>query len=104
MTEPRPMKLTVHDHALVHALHYLVDAPWDQREADRDMVLSILRDVLPAVTRRNPAVAPLAAQADLVLSARGDIACLYPNIRHACFAWHRLRLAAAWANINEDSR
>jgi len=39
-----------------------------------------------------------------MLSVRGDIACLYPNIRHACHAWHRLRLAAAWERINEGSR
>lgn len=104
MTDPAPMKLTVHDHALIHALHYLISAPWDEREGHIDMVLSILRDVLPGVSRGNPALQPMVALAEQMLSVRGDIACLYPNIRHACHAWHRLRLAAAWEHINEGSR
>lgn len=95
-------KLSLHDHALIHALHVLTLAPWDMTEGEQQLVLSILRDVLDSVDRRNPLMAPLADQADRLLRTRGPIMSLQHEIGAACHQFNRLRLAAAWANINGE--
>lgn len=97
------MRLTVHDHALIHALHVLADAPWDAERADERMVRSILADVLPAVSPSNAALAAMRDQAAVVVGATGSIDGLRNDIRRACHDWHRRRLAAAWDNIRETS-
>lgn len=97
------MKLSVRDHALIHALQVLADMPWDAPAGDEDMVRSILRDVLPGVTRTNPALAALIARADAVLRVRGPIDGLRNDIRRDCHDWHRRRLAAAWDSIRETA-
>lgn len=97
------MRLTVHDHAMIHALHVLGDAPWDTRADDDAMVRSILRDVLPGVTRSNGALAPLAGLAGVVAGASGSIDGLRNDIHRACHDWHRRRLAAAWDSIRKTS-
>ena len=99
-----PAKLSLHDHALIHALHVLALAPWDMTEGERQMVCSILRDVLDRADRRNPLLAPLADQADRILRTRGPITSLQHEIGAACHQFNRLRLAAAWANINGEGR
>lgn len=97
-------KLSLQDHALIHALHMLALAPWNTTEGEQDSIRSILRDVLPRVARGNPLLAPLAEQADRVLRTRGPIRSLQHEIEAACHQFHRQRLAAAWANITGDGR
>lgn len=99
-----PAKLTLHDHTLIHALHVLAMAPWDITESEQRLILSILRDVLDRVDRGSPLMAPLAVQADRLLRTRGPLLSLQNDIRVNCHQFNRLRLAAAWANINGDGR
>jgi len=99
-----PAKLSLHDHALIHALHALALAPWDMIEGEQQMVRSILCDVVDSADRRNPLLAPLADQADRILRTRGPVMSLQHEIRAACHQFNRLRLAAAWANINGEGR
>ena len=97
-------KLTLQDHAMIHALHMLAMGPWTVTSNEEGSILSILRDVLPGVSRGNPLLAPLAEQADRVLRTRGPVASLRHEIEAACYQFNRLRFAAAWANITGDGR
>lgn len=96
------MRLTVHDHAMIHALHVLADPPWVAPETETAMILSILRETLPGVARGAAALAPLAEQADQLLHRRDAVTGLQHEVRLACHHWNRQRLAAAWDSIKES--
>lgn len=95
------MRLTVHDHAMIHALHVLADPPWVATDAASEtaMVLSILRETMPGVARGAAPLAPLAEQADRLLCRRDTVSGLQHEVRLACHNWNRHRLAAAWDSI-----
>lgn len=98
MADRGPMKLSAHDHVLIHATAVLLAGrtPCDNDE----MVRSILRDVLPDVTRDNPALKDLIAAASVLVAPDG--AARAWTVQEALRGWHTRRLAAAWEPIREN--
>ncbi len=96
------LRLSIADQAMIHALGILSRPPLTDRR-DLDMVVSILRDMMPGVTRENPRLMGLIQTADLFLSYRPLVAGCYGGLhdcaRKAMNDWDRRRFAEAWDRI-----
>lgn len=102
------MKLSIHDHVLIHAMTVLgglSTSPFDPAgaETEQRMILSMLRDVLPKVQRGEPKLAWLVAIADRVAERPDLIDAIRHDIRASVHDWNRGRLAAAWDAIQEKA-
>ena len=102
------MKLTIHDHVLIHAMTVLGGlslSPFDLAgaEAEQRMILSMLHDVLPKVQRAEPKLAWLVAMADRVTERPDLVDSVRHDIRASVLDWNRGRLAAAWDAIQEKA-
>lgn len=97
------MALSLHDHALVHAVGLLSRPRWgisDPEGHDLALTLSVLKDVLPECRSTDPALAPLAGVAHAFLRSRPEgRRGLVPQAEAAIDAWDRNRLALAWDRI-----
>lgn len=104
-TTTAPAKLTPADQAMVHALTVLATAPWgictDEAELDDRFRTILAVDVLPRVTRANPALRELLAVADRVVATRGGLGALRHDLRAPLNDWHRARLCAAVTALTE---
>lgn len=96
------LRLSIADQAMIHALGILSRPPLTDRR-DLDMVVSILRDMMPGVTRENPRLAGLVQLAALFLSCRTSVPGCYGGLhdraRKAMNDWDRRRFADAWDKI-----
>lgn len=94
-----PLRLSLADHAMIHALGVLSRPPITDR-SDLDLVVGILRDLMPGVTRENPQLMGLIQTADQFLSCRvsvpGCYGGLHDRARKVMNDWDRRRLADAW--------
>lgn len=102
------MKLSIHDHVLIHAMTVLgglSTSPFDPAgaETEQRMILSMLRDVLPKVHRGEPKLARLVAIADRAAERPDLIDAIRHDIRARVHDWNRGRLAAAWDAIQEKA-
>ncbi|MCU7431669.1 hypothetical protein [Paracoccus denitrificans] len=92
-------RLSLADHAMIHALGVLSRPPITDR-SDLDLVVGILRDLMPGVTRENPQLMGLIQTADQFLSCRvsvpGCYGGLHDRARKVMNDWDRRRLAEAW--------
>ncbi|SFY18331.1 hypothetical protein SAMN04244548_02982 [Paracoccus pantotrophus] len=101
MADGSPIRLTYADHVLIHACGvFLADPCADDRDG---MIQSILTDVLPDVTRDNPALI------DFIVAAREFIKLPTAELRAARAGksailrnFHMRRMAAAWDQIREQ--
>ncbi|RKS51162.1 hypothetical protein BDE18_0393 [Paracoccus pantotrophus] len=93
------LRLSLADHAMIHALGVLSRPPITDR-SDLDLVVGILRDLMPGVTRENPQLMGLIQTADQFLSCRvsvpGCYGGLHDRARKVMNEWDRRRLADAW--------
>lgn len=93
------LRLSLADHAMIHALGVLSRPPITDR-SDLDLVVGILRDLMPGVTRENPHLMGLIQTADQFLSCRvsvpGCYGGLHDRARKVMNDWDRRRLAEAW--------
>lgn len=93
------LRLSLADHAMIHALGVLSRPPITDR-SDLDLVVGILRDLMPGVTRENPQLMGLIQTADQFLSCRvsvpGCYGGLHDRARKVMNDWDRRRLAEAW--------
>ncbi|WP_036765391.1 hypothetical protein [Paracoccus pantotrophus] len=94
-----PLRLSLADHAMIHALGVLSRPPITDR-SDLDLVVGILGDLMPGVTRENPQLMGLIQTADQFLSCRvsvpGCYGGLHDRARKVMNDWDRRRLAEAW--------
>ncbi|MDQ7775278.1 MAG: hypothetical protein Q4615_04845 [Paracoccus aminovorans] len=93
------MRLSLADQAMIHALGVLSRPPITD-SGDMDMVVDIMRDMMPGVTRENPQLMGLIQTADQFLSCRvsvpGCYGGLHDRARRAMNDWDRRQLAEAW--------
>lgn len=96
------LRLSLADHAMIHALGVLSRPPITDR-TDLELVVSVLRDMMPGVTRENPRLAPLIRVADQFVSYRGPGAGYYGGLhdlaRREMNSWDRRRLSDAWDRV-----
>jgi len=94
-----PLRLSLADHAMIHALGVLSRPPITDR-SDLALVVGILGDLMPGVTRENPQLMGLIQTADQFLSCRvsvpGCYGGLHDRARKVMNDWDRRRLAEAW--------
>lgn len=102
------MRLTPHDMAMIHALGVL-SRPSIHHEGRKnlDMVVSILRDVLPGVARENTRLRPLVQIADMFVGQRPNAPGCYGGLHDAAWRamndWDGQRLGDAWDHIRGAS-
>ena len=93
------LRLSLADHAMIHALGVLSRPPITDR-SDLDLVVGILRDLMPGLTRENPQLMGMIQTADQFLSCRvsvpGCYGGLHDRARKVMNDWDRRRLAEAW--------
>lgn len=93
------LRLSLADQAMIHALGVLSRPPITDR-AGLDMVVGILRDLMPGVTRENPQLMGLIQTADQFLSCRVSVPGCYGSLHDRAWKvmndWDRRRLAEAW--------
>lgn len=94
-----PLRLSLADQAMIHALGVLSRPPITDRSG-LDMVVGIMRDLMPGVTRENPRLLGLTQTADQFLSCRVSVPGCYGSLHDRAWKmmndWDRRRLAEAW--------
>ena len=97
-----PLRLSLHDQAMIHALGVLSRPPITDRR-DLDLVVDILREIMPGVARENQRLLGLTRVADqfsvLRASVAGDFGGLHDLAARTMNDWDRRRMADAWDRI-----
>ncbi|WP_149765268.1 hypothetical protein [Paracoccus thiocyanatus] len=87
---------------MIHALGVLSRPPITDRE-DLDLVVGVMRDLMPGVSRENTRLMGLIQTADQFLTCRvsvpGCYGGLHDRARKAMNDWDRRRLADAWEHV-----